>query len=114
MRSRADARSFVDCESDVIVLDDLGFAGMQSHADAHQVLVRPTMTAESDLAVQRRGDSVARSREGDEEPVPPRAELVSAVCSERLSKHLAVLGEYVLVSVAQLLQEPCRPLDVGE
>src|SRR5215212_9411327 len=63
----------------------------------------PLMPGESALRVERAGDRVFRAREGDEERVALRVDLVSGMALERVAEKRLVCREHVGVAVAQLL-----------
>ena len=53
-------------------------------------------------------------REGDEKRVSLGVDLVAAVLGEGLAQDALVLREHLAVALAQLLEQPRRPLDVRE
>ena len=66
------------------------------------------------LSRDGRGDRVPRTFERVEERVALRVELAPATRAERLAHDPAVVGERLRVPVAEPLEQPRRPLDVGE
>ena len=66
------------------------------------------------LALDGREKRISRARERDEERVSLRIDLVAAVGGESGSKQALVIGQHVAIAIAELLDEPRRPLDVGE
>src|SRR2546423_13074309 len=98
----------MDIDADVALLGHERLAGVDSHSHADRA------GPEGALAGLRGGEGVLRARERDEEGVSLRVDLDAAVTLEGLPQHAAVLGEDVRVSIAQLLQQAWRALDVGE
>jgi hypothetical protein len=81
------------------------------HADPH--LHRPGGKGVS--AVSGRRERLDRIGERIQEGVPLRVDLDSLVSREGLTQQTAMLGERVDVALlAQLLDQPRRPFDVGE
>ena len=72
------------------------------------------MREQRDLALDGGEQGVACAREGDEERVSLRVDLVAAVSSEGRPQQTLMLAEHLSVAVPQLLDEPRRPLDVRE
>ena len=56
----------------------------------------------------------ARVDKRDEEAVPLRVDLDAAVQRERRPQQPAVIGQGLRVPLAERVQQPGRPLDVGE
>ena len=81
---------------------------MQAHPHPH----RPAR--ERALRLSGRRHRVGRTRKGDEERVALRVDLDPVVPPPRLPQRAAVLGKHLRIPVAQLLEQPRRPLDVGE
>jgi hypothetical protein len=67
-----------------------------------------------ELSLDGREDRVASAREGDEERIPLRVDLVTSVRSERLAQQPLMFRKHLSVALAQLLEQPRRSLDVGE
>jgi hypothetical protein len=67
MAGRADPRRAVHVQADVIVVADLGLAGVDPHPHAHVDVLGPALGGERALGADRGGDRVARADEGDEE-----------------------------------------------
>ena len=72
------------------------------------------MPGEPALPFGSRERRVSRSAKRDEERVPLRVDLLSAMCLERGAQDSAVVGEHLPVLVSQLLDQPGRALDVRE
>jgi hypothetical protein len=79
-----------------------------AHADADRSRL------ERGLSVDSRGKRIRSLREGDEERISLRVHLDAAVPAEALTQRLSMLAERVRVGVAELVQQPRRPLDVRE
>ena len=109
VRERGDARSAVDVLADVALLGRGRSARVQAHAHADRSRLEP---------FARRARRLRRSsgcRKGDEERVALRVDLDAAVRRRRLAHDPPVLGERVGVPRRpELVQQPRRPLDVGE
>ena len=108
IRDRANARGPVDVEADVPLVRSARLAGV--HAYAHPY--RPA--GERALGVPRRPDRALCICERDEERVALRVDLDAAVALERATERTTVLSENLRVAVAEVGQEACRALDVGE
>ena len=87
---------------------------MNPHAHTHLGAVRPGMLGKGTLSGDCGRDRILGPYEGHEERVALRIDLVAPVRGESLAQEDLVIPENVAVAVAQLLQEPSRPLDVGE
>ncbi len=103
-----DARALVHVEADIALLGQDGLARVQAHANpdrarGEHVLGRPCS-----------GDPVARPGEGDEEGVALRVHLDAPVGDEGPAQDAPMFREGIGITVAQLLQQPRRSLDVGE
>src|SRR5581483_1385922 len=110
-----DARGAHHVEPEIPLVADLRLAGVQPHAHAHRAAARPLMVAQRPLRIDRRRDRVARTREREEERVPLRVDLRTAVRAERLAHDPPVVGGHApVLDVAERLQQLGRPFDVGE
>ena len=72
------------------------------------------MRGECELALDRREQRVARARESDEERVALGVDLVPAVSLTRCPQQTLMIREHLRITLAKLLDEPRRPLDIGE
>ena len=70
--------------------------------------------ADSTLHLRGRGNRVARPREGDEECVALRVDLIPAMLRDDRPYELAMFREDACVLVVELLQQPRRAFDIGE
>ena len=97
------------------------------HVGAHVSLVRDERLTRVDadphshrpsfergLTVSGRGHRIGGACEGVEEGVALGVHLDAAVPRERISELPPVLGEHIRVALTELVQQSCRPLDVGE
>ena len=103
-----DPRALVHVEADVPLLRQARLARMQPHPNAD----RPV--GQRPLAVGGRGDGVRGAAEGDEERVTLRVDLDAFVVGKGGAESPPMLVERLRVIVAELVQQPSRPLDVGE
>jgi hypothetical protein len=111
---RADPRGAVDVQPDVVILSDLGLAGVDADPHADVDTRGPTLGSERPLRAHRGGDRVARPRERDEERVTLGVDLATVVLVERRPQQALMLGEHLGVAVRQPRQQPRRTLDVTE
>src|SRR5205823_4559177 len=110
-----DARGPDHVEAEVALLADVRLAGVQPHPHAQLLTAGPFVVAQRALRLDRRRHRVAGARERVEERVALRVDLRPAVRAERLAHDAPVVVRHAAVPVvAELLQEPRRPLDVGE
>ena len=111
---RADAGGTVDGQSGVAGLTSGGLACVDPHSNLDVHGLWPLVGEERKLSFDGSKHRLARAREGDEEGIALRVDLVAAVSRERCAQQPLMLGEHPLVPVAELLHEPRRPLDVRE
>ena len=112
---RADPRAPVDPDPDVALRGRRRLGGVDAHPDPELPPVRPRVAGEGSLPLARRPERVARPREGDEEGVALRVDLVPAVRRERLAEEPPVILEHRGVPLgAEVPQQPRRALDVRE
>ncbi len=72
------------------------------------------MREQGELAFDGSEERVSRTRERDEERVALRVDLVSAVSGEGGAEQSLMVRKHAAVPLAELLDEPRRPFDVGE
>jgi hypothetical protein len=89
-------------------------AGMDTHPYFDRHPFRPVVREQRVLRVHSAVHCVARAPEGDEEGVALRVDLVAVMRGERRPQDPLVLGEHLLVAVAERLHQPRGALDVGE
>ena len=68
---------------------------MDPHADLHLRSVRPTVSAEGELPLDRRKNRVARTGERNEEGVALRVNLVAAVLRKRRPEQALVVRQHI-------------------
>ena len=103
-----DARGAVHVDADVPLVGDGRLPGVQADPDRHRAALQRL------LNVRGCRGGIGRSREGDEEGVALCVDLDTPMGSDHLPHDLAVCDEHVCVPIAELMQEPGRPLDVRE
>src|SRR5439155_26227056 len=103
-----DPRRSVHVEAHIPLVRHERLAGVEAYADADRAAV------ERPLAFGGGRESVFRARKSDEEGVALGVDLDAAVAGEGLPEDAPVLRQRVGVGVAELVQQACRALDVGE
>ena len=98
----------VDVQPDVALIGDHRLTRVQSHSNAHRTAV------ERLPAIGGCCERILDPDERNEEGVALGIHLDAAVACEGFPQDAAVLGQRVCVSVAELVQQPSRALDVGE
>ena len=111
---RGDARSAVDAEADVPFAADGRLAGVDAHPHPQLLAAGPVMGGKLALPVEGSSDGILGAPEGREERVALRVDLRAVVVGESRPDDPLMVGEDGRVFLAQLLQQPSRPLDVGE
>ena len=114
MAGGTDPRSAHDVQPDVALFADRRLARVQAHAHANLRPAGPGVVAQRALRRDRGLGRVACAREREEERVTLRVHLGAAALAETLADDPPVRRHDVAVGVAELLQQPRRPLDVGE
>jgi hypothetical protein len=104
----ADACGAVDVDAHVPLLGRDGIARVHAHPHQHGA------AGERRLRFRGRGDRLAGGRECVEEGVALCVHLDAVVRGERIPQDAPVVREQRRVALAVLLQQPRRPLDVGE
>ncbi len=104
----------MNVDSDVGLGRDLRLAGVEADADADIGVRRPWLGREGSLRGGGGGDGSGRGRERDEERVALGPELLPALGSEGGPHQLLVARQYRRPTVAEVLEETGRPLDVAE
>ena len=103
-----DARSAMHIEPDVSLLGDQRLPGVQS--DAHS-----DRSAGERLACRRRRrQRIGGPRKRDEERVALCIDLDAAEAMELLAQGATVIDQNLGVSIAELLEQPCRARDIRE
>ena len=114
LAGRADPRRAMHVQADVVIQPDLRLAGVHADAHAHLDALGPTLGRRRALRAHGGGDRVARSPEGDEEPVTLGMDLAPVVLLERRAQQALMLGQHLGVATAQPRQQSRRTLDVTE
>ncbi len=98
----------------VVAVAELGFAGVQPHADPQRRGVDQLLTRERELRLDRGADRVAGGREHGVHAVARRLHDVPAVRADRVVQDRVVAREGDRHRVGLLLPETRRALEVGE
>ena len=104
----------MDVDADVPLLADDGLARVEAHAHPQGRPARPFVLGQRSLCGDRGGNRVPGTLEAVEERVALGVDLLASPRTERVADQAAVLGERIGVSVAELLEQLGRALDVGE
>jgi len=110
----ANACAPVDAHPYVSLAADEWLAGVDPHPYTNGDTVGPGLRSERALRRHGGGDRVTRAREGDEERVALRVDLVAVELFNRRAEQPVVRRQNLVVPVAELLQQPRRPFDVTE
>jgi len=102
------ARGSVHIDTDVVLAGDDGLAGVDAYADANRAV------GERALRSLGGGDGAGGALKRHEEGVALRTDLDATVVLEGAPEDAPVLSEDIHVPVAELVDEPCRALDIGE
>ncbi|CAN5296444.1 hypothetical protein BH09ACT13_BH09ACT13_04620 [soil metagenome] len=114
MPDGSDPRRAMHSHADVALLADDGLTRVQPHPHADLATVGPVVLGERALRDDRRSESRIRTREREEERVSLRVDLAPAALGRGLADGALVLCPDGAVALAQVLEQPRRPLDVGE
>ena len=109
-----DPRRAMDAHPVIAGLRDQGLAGVEPHPHQQLAIFGPDVSLQRPLRIRGRGRGVAGPREDVEERVALRVHLLAAVARERLAHEPPVIVQHRRIPVAQLLDEPRRPLHVRE
>jgi len=104
----------VDVDADVVVLRNQRLSGVNAHPDAEIGFLRPRMRCERMLGGLGGADGVFCVAERDEETIALCIDLSTAVVPEHLAEEPPVISQDIGVTVAELVQETGRTLDVRE
>ncbi len=105
---RGDPRRPVHVEPHVPLVGPERLARVQPHPHPHRAVRKRA------LRLGGRRHRIGCTREGDKEGVALRVDLDTVVPPPGFSQRTAMLGKHLRVAVAQLREQPRRPLDVGE
>src|ERR1700730_18472100 len=114
MAGARDAGGPMDVQAKVLIANERRFAGVQTDPDPHLPVVRPGVLCQHLLDGGGAGARFQCALEDDEERIALGAELVATVGGERLALDRVVGEQDVGVALAELLNQPGRPLDVAE
>ena len=114
VRGGADPGSEMHVEPDVAFGDPPGLARVRAHAHANGQPVGPRVRVERLLRPSGGLDSLARAIKRDEEGVSLCIDLDAATLLECLPEQPPVRLERLPVPVAERVEQPRRPFDVGE
>ena len=104
----------MDVEAQVLVADERRLAGVQTDADPNLSVLRPGVLRQHLLDRGGAGAGIERALEHDEKGVALGPELMAAVGGQCLALDRVMREQNVRVLLAELLDQPCRPLDVAE
>jgi hypothetical protein len=114
MPSRADPCRAVHIQAGVVLADHDRLARVDPHPDAQHRAVGPGMGGKHPLPGNGRRHRIAGLGKGNEEGVAFGADLAAVESGEGGPKQPSMLGQDLDVPVAQPLQQPGGPFDVGE
>src|SRR5512132_575365 len=101
-------------QADVTLGCPCRLAGVHSHPYSNIDLLRPGVCGDGPLRRQRCGDGVLRTTKDDEEGVSLGIDLAAGMLDEERTEKVVMLPQQARVVLAEPLQEPRRPFDVGE
>src|SRR5205823_14911162 len=101
----ADPRRADDVEPEVALLTHGRLSCVEAHAHAHLGPVGPGMGGEGALSVNGARNGLLRASEGVEEGISLRVDLGPAVLAQVLAQEQPVVANYLLVAIAELLEE---------
>jgi hypothetical protein len=84
------------------------------HAHPHAHGLGPLVAGQRPLPLDRRHQRVPRAREGVEEAIAGRIDLVALLGGECLAQKPPMIVENALVPIAEVTQQSRRAFDVGE
>ncbi len=111
---RTDPRRPMHPEPDVPLLASGGLTCVQAHAHANRDVFGPLVLSQRPLSNDGRAEGSIRAGESEEERVTLRVDLAALVGPGSVADDALMLGEHGTVPRTQLLEQPCRPLDVRE
>ena len=112
--SSADTRGAMNGQPRVAPIAGDGLPRVQTHPHLDLDALGPRVRPQGKLALYGGEERVPRAGKSDEERVSLCIDLVAAVGAEGGSKEALVIGQHNAISIAKLLDESGRPLDVGE
>ena len=114
MAGRRDARGAVHVQAHVVAASGCALAGVETHPDADRAIRRPRRRGDGPLDLDDRRDRVLRRLEDRERTVALVVDLDAAVSGQSAAQDLEVPFEDGSVSLAERVEEPRRPFDIGE
>ena len=105
---RRDSSGSMDIEPNVALFGHDRLPRMDTHANADRAGCQPFTTG------RRGGKCVGCLGKRDEERITLRVHLNTSMADECLTQRAPVLGERLGIAIAQLVEQPRRPLDVRE
>ena len=111
---RAEPRRADDVEAEVALAAHGRLAGVQAHPHPDVDPVGPVVLGVGALRLDRCRDGVAGTGKGEEEGIALRVDLDASEGREAFPHQPPVLGEDVVVTLAEPLQERGRAFDVAE
>jgi len=111
---RTNARATVDAHPDISFATDERLTSVDPHPHTDGDTVGPGLRGEPALRGYSGANRVARAREGDEERITLRIDLVATEPFNCRTEQPGVRRKNLVVPVAKLLQQPRRPFDVTE
>ena len=112
--SASDPRPADDVEPEVALFPEGGFAGMQTHSNLDLGFSRPALGAEPQLSCEGATHAVTCPRKREEQGVALSVDFGSSGIGRRLTNDTAMLRNELPVTIAELLKQPGRALDVAE
>src|SRR5207244_5749761 len=104
----------MDVQAQVLVADERRLAGVQTNPYPDLPVLRPGMLGQHLLHGGSARAGIERALEHDEEGVALGPELMAAVGRQGLALDRVMREQNVRILLAELLDQPCRPLDVAE
>src|SRR5438309_5543500 len=101
-------------QAEILIADERGLAGVHADPHTHRAALRPLMRVQCRLDGRRPSAGLQRTAEHDEEGIALGPQLVAAVGSQRFTQDAVMCEEDVRVTLAELLDQPGRSLDVTE
>jgi hypothetical protein len=114
VRRRADPRRAVHVHADIVPADHPRLPCVHPHPDPHDHTARPRTSGESPLRRHRRAHGITSAHKRNEERIALSAHLVTAMRRDRTANDPAVLVKDVREALAEVLEQPRRPLDIAE
>ena len=114
MAGRAEARRAVDIQPDVASAGERRFTGVEAHPHPHGCPLGPRVLRQRPLRRLRRGDGIRDTREDREGGVALSVDDAPSTSFNHVLEESPVVVQHAGVGRAELLEQPCGPLDIGE